>query len=628
MAKAVWAARAKLLAHLRPFAVPGNPACGLAPPELLPEICGHLRAFAPAELRVLLAAYASHPPDTCVLTLAAAASGADKDGVSEDTQYVRLLDVLVDLLVGGSRLGTTHQLLDAADCIAKHAPCDCRSAKEFWTVFAERVVRLSAANKLEAEHMLRVFAVCATWADRCAPGKPAPAARQTGGAWGHMLRSVGGRLADPQNLDSLELSDVVNVARYAAQLGEAQFRLAAAIGHRVAGKAAAGLAGRDLVDLIGAAGTLGGRLHMMTRALSDQLEPQVPSLPAALLVTLCSHLGALEMFPQRLAVALEEALPTRVPELSTEALLQLLQAAGRLRWRVPAMLEAILKRLQAEEHLDVLDGSALGALLYELYRLDLWEAGLLDGLCKRLSIEGGVRIPHKTAANVLLALSYFPQPTPELYKRLIHELLRAQKLPHQAIFQLKTLEMAVRMGHTEVTFDDLGKLASRWLFAIRKTSAPPEPRAESAFADDVSSVARSIAWKHATEVEVGPYMLDFAGVSEGGNEDGHPHWDDSKPGRSLVRCCVALEADGPSHFYRPHGRPWHWTSMSKLRHRLLTAARIRVAHVPYYDWMQLTSLAEKEAYLSQLLLHVQRAPFPHQKQHQLPDCAGALVEVR
>ena len=31
-------------------------------------------------------------------------------------------------------------------------------------------------------------------------------------------------------------------------------------------------------------------------------------------------------------------------------------------------------------------------------------------------------------------------------------------------------------------------------------------------------------------------------------------WDDAKPGRSLARCCVALEADGPSHFYRPSGQ--------------------------------------------------------------------------
>merc|ERR1719491_2768489 len=148
-----------------------------------------------------------------------------------------------------------------------------------------------------------------------------------------MLRSVGGRLADPQNLGALPLSDVVEIARDAAQLGEPQYRLAAAIGH-VVGTTDADLAAADLVDLIGAAGKLGGRLHMMTRALADRLEPKVFALPADMLVTLCAHLGALEMFPQRLAGALEEALPGRLAELRSHELLRLLRAAGRLRWRV------------------------------------------------------------------------------------------------------------------------------------------------------------------------------------------------------------------------------------------------------------------------------------------------------
>merc|ERR1712107_868741 len=129
--------------------------------------------------------------------------------------------------------------------------------------------------------------------------------------------------------------------------------------------------------------------------------------------------------------------------------------------------------------------------------------------------------------------------------------------------------------------------------------------------DEVSAVARSISWHHQAEVEVGPYLLDFAAVHEGAHVEEPPEgWDQSKPGRSLARFCVALEADGPTHFYRPPGRPWHWTSTSKLRHRLLSAMRIRVAHVPYYDWLQLDGLAQKEAYLTELLLRAQNSEFP------------------
>ena len=36
--QAIWAARAKLLARLRPFAAPGAPSAGTAPLELVPEV--------------------------------------------------------------------------------------------------------------------------------------------------------------------------------------------------------------------------------------------------------------------------------------------------------------------------------------------------------------------------------------------------------------------------------------------------------------------------------------------------------------------------------------------------------------------------------------------------------------
>ena len=84
--------------------------------------------------------------------------------------------------------------------------------------------------------------------------------------------TVGGRLAE--ELHSLQVEEVVSLARHAAKLGEPQVRLAAAIGHRVGHLKDSQLSAQDLIDLIGAAGRLGGRLHMMTRALADQLEPR------------------------------------------------------------------------------------------------------------------------------------------------------------------------------------------------------------------------------------------------------------------------------------------------------------------------------------------------------------------
>ena len=593
----VWAVRAQLLAKLRPFA---DGSSGKASLELLPDLHHHIRGLSPGELRLVMAAYAKH---------------SEMNLQAEDLKSLREMQAhLVQLLVGGSRLGTSSQLLEAADAIARFAPCNCLPAAEFWAVFANRVCRLVASESLDGALLARVFAACAQWKRRCHGDMN----------WGHMLRVVGGTLAE--DLDALRIPEVVTLAKDAAQLGEPQVRLAAAIGHRVghpektkSDLSTPDLSSQDIIDLIGAAGRLGGKLHMMTRALADQLEPRTETLSNKALVQLCGHLGALNMFPHRLAAALEEVLSQRdCGQFALEDRLKLLQAFGRLRWRCK-VLSALLESLSDNSQLDSLGVEALGGIIYELYRLDIWDEGLANGVCSRLRcmLVGPVAaaesprpsLSTKTAANLLLALSYFAVPEVELQRRLVQELLRSKKIPQEALYQLKTFEMAVRVGHAAVTLKDLGGLAARWLFSVRGASGIPESRVESGFADEVSKVARNISWHHQAEVEVGPYLLDFAAVSRDEFQEEPEGWDDSKPGRSLARFCVAVEADGPSHFYRPHGRPWHWTSTSKLRHRLLSAMRIRVAHVPFYDWLQLEGLAQKEAYLIELLLKAHSSEF-------------------
>jgi len=615
MARAAWASKAQLLAQLRPFVAPG-PASGIAPPELLHDICGRLRGFTPSELRLVLAAYSRHPTDAPALLIDSVAA-AEGQAAAEGRRHTGLhfRDVLIDLLVGGSHLGSTSQLLDTAEALAELAPCTSHAAKDFWVLFAQRASRLSFSERLEAGHLARILAACAGWERRCGFGAVMRRARPgSGGAWGHMLRSVGGRLAEPTYLDALSLPDVIAVARHAAQCGEPQYRLAAAVGLRVGWSEEESIGAEDMIDLVGAAGKLGGRLHMMTRALTDRLEPRAPHLPVRSIVRLCSHLGALEIFPERMASALEAVLPAKVSELDCHEQLLLLRAAGRLRWRVPAVLEPLLVGLRAAVQAGSFDGASLGSVAYELYRLDLWDEELIEAACVGLIPEVVRIMPRKRMVNVLLTLAYFSYPARELHRSLSHELVRAQDVPPEALFQLKTVEMAVRVGHAAVSFEDLGQLVSRWLFGIRAAVAVPEPVGDSAFAADVSSVAQGIAWAHSSEVEVGPYVLDFAAVANDAEDDDDAaaaaRWNEKQPGRSLVRCCVALEVDGPSHFYRPHGRPWHWTSASKLRHRLLTASGIRVVHVPYYDWAQLDDVTEKEAYLAELLRQAQKTPPP------------------
>ncbi len=57
---------------------------------------------------------------------------------------------------------------------------------------------------------------------------------------------------------------------------------------------------------------------------------------------------------------------------------------------------------------------------------------------------------------------------------------------------------------------------------------------------------------------------------------------------------VAIEVDGPSHFYVNTTK---YTAYTKLKHRLLTRMGYRVLHVPYFEWRKLRGSKEREDYL-------------------------------
>eukprot|EP00392_Amoebophrya_sp_AT5.2_P012820 g12927.t1 len=61
---------------------------------------------------------------------------------------------------------------------------------------------------------------------------------------------------------------------------------------------------------------------------------------------------------------------------------------------------------------------------------------------------------------------------------------------------------------------------------------------------------------------------------------------------------IAIEVDGPSHFYANSQR---YTAYSKLKHRLLTRMGYKVLHVPYFDWRRLRGAKEREDYMRQKL---------------------------
>ncbi|CAE7268285.1 RAP, partial [Symbiodinium pilosum] len=70
------------------------------------------------------------------------------------------------------------------------------------------------------------------------------------------------------------------------------------------------------------------------------------------------------------------------------------------------------------------------------------------------------------------------------------------------------------------------------------------------------------------------------------DEDGNVPTGEDRP--------IAIEVDGPSHFYANSKR---YTAYTKLKHRLLTRMGYKVLHVPYYEWRSLRGAVEREEYM-------------------------------
>lgn len=61
---------------------------------------------------------------------------------------------------------------------------------------------------------------------------------------------------------------------------------------------------------------------------------------------------------------------------------------------------------------------------------------------------------------------------------------------------------------------------------------------------------------------------------------------------------IAIEVDGPSHFYANSKR---YTAYTKLKHRLLSRMGYKVLHVPFFEWRRLRGARERENYMREKL---------------------------
>ena len=61
---------------------------------------------------------------------------------------------------------------------------------------------------------------------------------------------------------------------------------------------------------------------------------------------------------------------------------------------------------------------------------------------------------------------------------------------------------------------------------------------------------------------------------------------------------VALEIDGPIHFWRSEDMMWQYDGYTKLKQRILEQLGWRVVRVPFFEWYPLKTTAQKEDFLT------------------------------
>ncbi|KAL8272970.1 hypothetical protein Esti_003138 [Eimeria stiedai] len=371
------------------------------------------------------------------------------------------------------------------------------------------------------------------------------------------------------------------------------------------------------------------------KSLSDALEQRVETLSLQEAAEVLAALGRLDCYPERLLAALlprvssllaaqrpPETEPQATPAAAAAAAaaerravvnaLQILRALGMLQKRDTSVLrDTVSILLYAAQH-DLLSLRDCVSVLYECYRLDLWHQQLAErlisklqeappkGLLESLGLQG--------ATNLLLALSFFRVEAQPLFEALLVSLcslLQPQLLRHShhlstpAISQLQTVELALRTGLLPFSASALSEAARDTLQRAQAAATEPECLHTSTLQEQVAKAATFVQCHYYSEVAVGPYTLDFAKPFT--HEELEP-LQQCGPQRSLrfggrdvplrkapetLRTkAVVIEVDGPQHFYRDSK---HWNSSSKLKHELLCRLGFRIAHIPFYEVLPLST---------------------------------------
>ena len=306
-------------------------------------------------------------------------------------------------------------------------------------------------------------------------------------------------------------------------------------------------------------------------------------------IKLVSKLAKLGLYDHRVISDTAKIISSNLPSLTLEQLVHALFAMSEMAHRDETfnakLVQALSHQLKATDAL-IIGPLLLSKLVLAACRLRAADEHFMETLARKIFQLADQIKSEQIACNILFALSasigsgdwtdsanWFPC----LVRSLLGNL--PVEISVQGIRQLQILHLTVRMKKTNLD-DPLSEELLLKISAIDtfKTAAPSIEQSSGAHRE-ISRYLTKLGLSHRNETTIGPFSLDiFDPISR-----------------------TVIEIDGPNHFYRESTLR---TSSSVLKRKIISFLGFHVLHVPFQEWIQLTSEEKRLAYCSQLVQEV------------------------
>ncbi|KYN97319.1 putative RAP protein [Plasmodium gaboni] len=272
-------------------------------------------------------------------------------------------------------------------------------------------------------------------------------------------------------------------------------------------------------------------------------------------------------------------------------------------------------------------------IFYSLFKLDIYEEGIIYHINNILNNERIHEINFKLLIKLLLGLCYFSFENVDIYNLIITNLIKYDIiLDNVYLTQLKICELAIRTQHVPNVYNHLNKECIEYLNCIKNKEKTIEYHVKSDLQKNVKNILLTFNITTLEEVTIGPYNVDFLEEDETffkipknyilhqnkhQIKDKHYTNDNNNQNSINFQKCVKendvnnvtntfqnknkkliIEVNGEHHFYK---NTKSYISLSKFKHKLLSDLGYVVINIPYFDWAILNTDFDKKAYVKKLI---------------------------